>query len=276
MAGIVDEDNEIFLVKEGDVFANRYRALKVFPASILVAEAAALNDAPPAETVREFDGQFTAGLGVPTGLSPPDDVTPTAPAVKHERVAISKPQSGPRLSNAARLPASRASPAPKARPNLLASARARAPAKEGTGPPPASLPITLTPLGYVEKANGEVQAIVVQNDQVCLVRQGDFFAHQYKAVSVSASAVVAVLVSPAEAANQASAEIFGRGQLSSATPFAATFSPPPEVVQPASPLPEGESSANGLSGSGRALPGLPQAVGLPFPFSASASPNSPP
>jgi hypothetical protein len=94
------------------------------------------------------------------------------------------------------------------------------------------LPITLTPLGYVEKANGEVQAIVVQDDQICLIQQGDFFAHRYKAVSVSASAVVAVEVSPQEAASRISPDASPKAQLSLAAPPGATLSPPFEAGQP--------------------------------------------
>jgi hypothetical protein len=233
VAGIVDEGNEIFLVKEGEVFADRYRALKVFPTSLVVAEEAPPNGIPPpAEMVRELDPQFTAGLGVPTGLSPPGDAKPTTPLAKHERVAAPELRLGPRLPNEARPPASRASPAPKVRHHLRGSAQARAPSMEGTGPPPASLPITLTPLGYVEKANGEVQAIVVQDDQICLIQQGDFFAHRYKAVSVSASAVVAVEVSPQEAASRISPDASPKAQLSLAAPPGATLSPPFEAGQP--------------------------------------------
>jgi len=233
VAGIVDEGNEIFLVKEGEVFADRYRALKVFPTSLVVAEAAPPNGIPPpAEMVRELDPQFTAGLGVPTGLSPPGDVNPMMPLPQDDQVSAAAPGPELRPPNEARPPASRASPAPKVRHHLRGSAQARAPSMETTRPPPASLPITLTPLGYVEKANGEVQAIVVQDDQICLIQQGDFFAHRYKAVSVSASAVVAVEVSPPEATSQISADASPKAQLSSAQPVDVTLHPPFEAGQP--------------------------------------------
>jgi hypothetical protein len=49
-------------------------------------------------------------------------------------------------------------------------------------------------LGYVETARGEVQAIVVDGAQVYLVKHGDTFADQYRAMSVDPAMVLAVRV----------------------------------------------------------------------------------
>jgi hypothetical protein len=272
--GIVAEDNEIFLVKEGDVFADRYRALKVSPTSLVVEEVALRNGIlPPAGTGWELDRQLTAGLGVPTGLSPPGDVNPLKPLAQDEQVSAPELGPEPRLPNEARLPASRVGHAPRARHDLLASTKARAPATAGTGP--ASLPITLTSLGYVEKANGEVQAIVVQDDQIYLIQQGDFFAHRFKAVSVSASAVVAVEVSPQDAATQISPDASTKAQLPSAKPVDVTLDPPSEAVQAGTLLPEVESSGKALTGSGAGLLEYQPGVGFHFRFSMNATPNLP-
>ena len=54
------------------------------------------------------------------------------------------------------------------------------------------VPVEIKPIGFVEKGDGEVAAIVSQDDEICIVRQGDRFAGHYRAVSVSASAVEAV------------------------------------------------------------------------------------
>jgi hypothetical protein len=54
----------------------------------------------------------------------------------------------------------------------------------------------MKPLGFVVKADGELAAILSQNDEVYIVRQGDRFAGRYRAVSVSADAVEAVEESP--------------------------------------------------------------------------------
>jgi len=56
----------------------------------------------------------------------------------------------------------------------------------------AKLPVKMKPLGFVEKADGEFDAILSQDDEIYIVRQGDRFAGRYRAVSVSADAVEAV------------------------------------------------------------------------------------
>jgi len=52
--------------------------------------------------------------------------------------------------------------------------------------------LTLKPLGFVVKADGEFAAIVSDQDQVYIVRKGDRFAGHYLALTVSAEAVTAV------------------------------------------------------------------------------------
>ena len=46
-----------------------------------------------------------------------------------------------------------------------------------------------TTLGYVEKADGEREAIVAVHDQVYLVHEGELFAEKYKALRVTASSI---------------------------------------------------------------------------------------
>ncbi|MGD0220920.1 MAG: hypothetical protein ABSF71_01175 [Terriglobia bacterium] len=56
----------------------------------------------------------------------------------------------------------------------------------------AKLLVMFKPLGYIEHSDGELDAILSQDDEVYVVRQGDRFAGHYRAVSVSADAVEAV------------------------------------------------------------------------------------
>src|SRR5271157_1163725 len=56
----------------------------------------------------------------------------------------------------------------------------------------AKLAVEMKPLGFVVKADGELAALISQDDEVYIVRQGDRFADHYRAVSVSADAVEAV------------------------------------------------------------------------------------
>ena len=60
--------------------------------------------------------------------------------------------------------------------------------------------VEMKSIGFVESANGEVAAILSPGDNVFVVRQGDRFAGQYRAVSVSAEVVEAVEEPPRDAA----------------------------------------------------------------------------
>jgi Tfp pilus assembly protein PilP len=57
-------------------------------------------------------------------------------------------------------------------------------------------PISMKPLGFVEKADGEFAAILSQDDEIYIVRQGDRFGGHYRALSVSADAVEALQEPP--------------------------------------------------------------------------------
>ena len=61
----------------------------------------------------------------------------------------------------------------------------------GRLPEDSIIPVEMKPLGFVVKADGEFAAILSQDDEICIVRQGDRFAGRYRALSVSAEAVEA-------------------------------------------------------------------------------------
>ncbi len=52
--------------------------------------------------------------------------------------------------------------------------------------------VTMKPLGFVVKGNGEFAAILSDNGEIYIVRQGDRFGEHYRALNVSADAVEAV------------------------------------------------------------------------------------
>jgi len=56
----------------------------------------------------------------------------------------------------------------------------------------AAPPIVLKPLGFVVRADGQFSAILSQDDEIYIVREGDLFAGRYRALSVSADAVEAL------------------------------------------------------------------------------------
>ena len=64
------------------------------------------------------------------------------------------------------------------------------------GAEPGKFPVSIKSTGFVVKANGELDAILAEDDDVQIVRQGDSFDGRYRAVSVSAKAVEAVEETP--------------------------------------------------------------------------------
>jgi hypothetical protein len=85
-------------------------------------------------------------------------------------------------------------------------------------------------LGYVETAQGEVQAIVVDGAQVYLVRQGDTFADQYRAVSVDPAMVLAVRVPLGEGEGNSLSSRTGPVTLASNKVFGGLRLPPSGVA----------------------------------------------
>src|SRR5208282_2375307 len=65
-----------------------------------------------------------------------------------------------------------------------------------SGAEPGKLPVSIKSSGFVVKANGELDAILAEDDDVQIVRQGDSFDGRYRAVSVSAETVEAVEETP--------------------------------------------------------------------------------
>jgi Tfp pilus assembly protein PilP len=59
--------------------------------------------------------------------------------------------------------------------------------------------VEMKPLGFVVKRNGEFSAIVSEDDEGYVVREGDQFAGRYRALAVSANAVKAVDEAPRQA-----------------------------------------------------------------------------
>jgi hypothetical protein len=67
-------------------------------------------------------------------------------------------------------------------------------------------PTLMTSLGFVEKANGEIEAILSGGDDVYVVRQGDYFAGRYLAAKVSREGVEALGLSAQETSSPVAAE----------------------------------------------------------------------
>ena len=162
---ILSEDDEIYIVRQGERFAGHYRAVRVSEDSLEAVE----------EPLRQGVSFFSTG---PPEF--PDLLTPST-------------QQGP------------LTPPPWGRkdaPTRSASAggaqQGSAFALEENGTSREAATFVFQNLGYVEVQNGELQAIVVDGSQVYLVKQGETFGDQYLATSVDPILVLAVRVPPGQ------------------------------------------------------------------------------
>jgi len=157
LQAVVEDQGEVYLVSEGEVFGDRYRALRVTESSVEVVEGLS----PPARAspmelaAREVGQRSATQPSIEVAHSPP----PQKPAEKVDRASQESVDS----ALAASIP--------------------------GRGVPGSPRTGTLPTLGYVQKQSGEVEAILADGDQVRIVRPGDVVAGKYFALSVSRSSV---------------------------------------------------------------------------------------
>ena len=197
LKAILSDEDRVYLVREGEVFADRYRALKVSPFSVEIAdELPAQGIALPALPVKLRLGQRAAAQ--PWGLtshSPPLRPLQTAVAGQvHESSGSDPPrETGPPDKHP---PPSQSAPKTgesKVPPTSAYSVPLRSSGQTSVSSVPALA--TLKHLGYLEMADGEVKGIVDNDGQVYLVREGEVFANKYRALRVSRSRVEVVAVS---------------------------------------------------------------------------------
>jgi len=196
LAAILSQDDQIFIVRQGDRFAGHYRAVSV---SADVVEAV---DEPPRQAVPL---PFSAPPVLPDLLS--------ASALKgsplfsnydclvcksYERGAMSArvPDDPPR---AVETPPPRSRKDEQVRVTSVGDRRqAIAPNMKKSETSPDAATFVFQTLGYVETQDGEMQAIVADGSQVYLVKQGETFADRYRATSVDPVLVLAVRASPGQ------------------------------------------------------------------------------
>ena len=197
---ILDHNDEVYVVHEGEVFADKFKALRVSPFAVIAED---LSPQPPEspgtpELAAMADEQ--PSLGTANGSQrPPDrlvkglvaslregrmrgtDLPAHREDAKQSRLAKRAPPKGLRGSVA------RGSPEPLTR--VTASNPVR------SAPPTPAVQLW-KPLGYVQKPNGEYEAVVANGDSVYLVHKGEVFAERFKVIDMSASVVEVVEVSP--------------------------------------------------------------------------------
>ncbi len=190
---VVSKDDDVFVVRQGETFGERFRAVRVSHEAVEVAEVSSpqglVTSIPlilPMPDLLSFD--FS------TGPSPPD----------MDALGL-----GTERENAgnAEVPVTRL--ALEANP-LAAPAKSRgSPPGHGVGtghlqmksraaekPSPEAATLIFQTLGSIETSNGEIEAIVAGGSEVYLVKQGERFADRYMAVSVEAGLVLAVRAPP--------------------------------------------------------------------------------
>jgi hypothetical protein len=193
---ILGDDDEVYIVRQGDRFAGRYRALSVSADAVVAMEDPPRQAQPPpfALTPEIPDLLFAALPREPSlflaedclGCKPNElgGVSGKEPA-DHSNLAESPPPWNQKDAQV-RAP----TPTwPRPRSTLISK-------KAAVLPEPATF--AFQTLGYVETQDGEMRAIVADGSEIYLVKQGETFAEQYRATSVDSTLVLAVKVSPGQ------------------------------------------------------------------------------
>jgi len=214
LAAILSQDDEIFIVRQGDRFAGHYRAVGV---SADVVEAV---EEPPRQAMPL---PFAAPLAFPDLLSASAQQGPASFSGADCRdcksdelgeLSVDVPDDPP-LEVSLPPPRSRKDEQARAGPAKGPGQRSTPTLKKAATSPDTATFVFQT-LGYVQTQDGEMQAIVEDGSQVYLVKQGETFADQYRATSVDPVLVLAVRVSPGEdAGNLFSAQTESGGKSAS-------------------------------------------------------------
>jgi len=184
---IVAEGQHIGLIEETKDFMKNFHIPAPSPAELEMALAAPPSN-PPEAAVPEAD-QPSAAASAPDAASPATengtDVAqlqqPQAPPADN---AQSQSEASLQAEPLADYAGTQVRPAP---PENLQPAIA--PAFAAAAPDLGANGSSVTPIGYVEKAGGEKEAIVAFQDQVFLVHEGELFAGKYRVLRVTALAV---------------------------------------------------------------------------------------
>jgi hypothetical protein len=188
---IVAEGEHVGLVQETQAFAQNFHVSAPSPAQVEVAQAPPPPINPPASLVPQADAAYPIS-SAQDAISSPSAITEVDTAASRQSESIHGDNGEPRSEASTTL-----HPEPLAD---YAGDQYRVKASETVQAPPCSaLPASaleggvshsdVTTLGYVEKANGEREAIVAVHDQVYLVHEGELFAEKYRAVRVTASSI---------------------------------------------------------------------------------------
>ncbi len=172
---VLDHEDGVYIVHEGEIFADKFKALRVSPLAV-VAQDLSLQ-APEGSRAPEILAMAGHELATPGTASGSRQSANEASRGHVEssgqgQIPIADPQGGNENGSATR---------PS---DALKSAASTQTVQ------------LWKPLGFVQKPDGEYEAIVAMGDSVYLVHKGEVFAERFKVVDMSASAVRTIEVSP--------------------------------------------------------------------------------
>lgn len=202
-AAILTHDDEIYIVRQGDTFAGRYRAVSV------TAEAVEAVEEPPVQVL-----PFTAPPNFPGWLSAAAGRGPSQIS-NEDCYGCNLNELGSRDRNvptdasmevASRFYRNREAERSRFRslrwPWRVFSRGSRRPVVTADS----HAAVVFQTLGYVQTGNGDWQAIVADGADVYLVRQGQLFGDRYRATSADSALVVAERVPPGKDAGESPAQ----------------------------------------------------------------------
>jgi hypothetical protein len=188
---IVAEGEHVGLVQETQAFVQNFHVPAPSPAEVEVAQAPPPPINPPASQVPQADAAY------PTSSA--QDASTSPSAVAEVDTALSRPPEPIAGENAEARSEASATLQLEPLADYTGDQSRPKPPETVQAPPCSALPASapeegvshspVTTLGYVEKANGEREAIVAVHDQVYLVHEGELFAEKYKALHVTASSI---------------------------------------------------------------------------------------
>ena len=193
LAAILSQDDEIYVVRQGDRFAGRYRAVSVSADAVEAVEEPPRQALPLPFAAPVFPDLLSASAPQGPSLFSGGDCSGCR-SNELEEVSAKVPDDPP-LEVVSPPPRNRKDE--QVRVTSVKGPRQRfAPKMTATSPDTATF--VFQTLGYVETQDGQMQAIVADGSQVFLVKQGETFADQYRATSVDPILVLAVRVSPGQ------------------------------------------------------------------------------
>jgi Tfp pilus assembly protein PilP len=186
--------DDVYIVRQGDWFAGRYRAVKISREVVEAVEevphdglSPPLAHPPPVPDLLSF--------AIQDGRPPPqtDEVRADSGTGQRADLRAVTPTGGLVWANLP--PSARQDRRPRRRVMRFPNRDRAGPAGEAQVSAQAG-PFVFQALGYVKTAKGALEAIVADGARVYLVRQGEFFADHYRAVSVDPAMVLAVRAPP--------------------------------------------------------------------------------